>query len=170
MPPPPHMPLPMLWQCHRCLNVYRLSCTRRCLECSHTYCILASSQTKPINQGQECWRRTAMCTAKFDYVGWEQWGLWRRNTLGFSAVSQCGPMGCDKAFVKRTHNCWTDCDSPSQCHHRRYKLAAKASTRRPAELEELCQSSPLLQLTSLEGNEDEDEDSQSKALKKRAEP
>ncbi|KAI1187781.1 hypothetical protein F5B17DRAFT_398322 [Nemania serpens] len=96
MPLPPRTPRAWVWQCHRCLTVYRLGCTRRCLDCSHTY-----------------------------YIGWEQWGSWRRKVLGFEAAGRCDAKARDRAFLAKKHDCWIDCDSPSECCHRRFELAAE---------------------------------------------
>lgn len=46
--------------------------------------------------------------------------------LGFEAHGRCDPKARDRAFLKKRHNCWIDCDSPSECNHRRYELAAEA--------------------------------------------
>ncbi|KAI1173003.1 hypothetical protein F4777DRAFT_601125 [Nemania sp. FL0916] len=126
MPPPPRTPRAWVWQCHRCLNVYRLGCTRRCLDCSHTYCVGNATSSKQTTRGKKR-RRTqgAICGAEFDYIGWEQWGSWRRKVLGHEAAGRCDPAARDRAFLRRRHDCWIDCDSPSECCHRRFELAAE---------------------------------------------
>ncbi|KAI1424831.1 hypothetical protein F5Y12DRAFT_426686 [Xylaria sp. FL1777] len=125
MPPPPRTPRAWVWQCHRCLNVYRLGCTRRCLDCSHTYCI-SNPQGSRGPKKKKRRRETGLCGAEFDYVGWEQWGSWRRKVLGHEAAGRCETKARDRAFLKKRHDCWIDCDSPSECCHRRYELAAEA--------------------------------------------
>ncbi|KAI8634507.1 hypothetical protein F5Y19DRAFT_213465 [Xylariaceae sp. FL1651] len=126
MPPPPRTPRAWIWQCHRCLNVYRLGCTRRCLDCSHTYCVSADPKSERTSRGKKRRRPAGTCITEFDYSGWEQWGCWRRKVLGFEAVGRCKPNARDRAFIQKRHSCWIDCDSPSQCHHRSYELVAKA--------------------------------------------
>ncbi|KAI0550423.1 hypothetical protein F4679DRAFT_211050 [Xylaria curta] len=128
MPPPLRTPKAWVWQCHQCHSVYRLGCTRRCLDCSHTYCVVSStkqqqSSSSNNNRGKKRRRQqqTALCGAEFDYVGWEQWGSWKRKVLGY----ECEATARDRAFLAKTHNCWIDCDSPSECGHRRYELAAE---------------------------------------------
>lgn len=46
--------------------------------------------------------------------------------LGYEALGRCDPKARDKAFMRKKHDCWVDCDSPSECCHRRYELAAEA--------------------------------------------
>ncbi|GAW15149.1 hypothetical protein ANO14919_045580 [Xylariales sp. No.14919] len=130
MPPPPRTPRAWVWQCHMCLSIYRLGCTRRCLDCSHTYCVSnpnsSSSSLRPgTPRGKKRRRNTGLCGAEFDYVGWEQWGSWRRKVLGHEAAGRCEAEARDRAFLKKRHDCWIDCDSPSECCHRRYELAVE---------------------------------------------
>ncbi|KAI1748243.1 hypothetical protein F4782DRAFT_542936 [Xylaria castorea] len=130
MPPPPRMPKAWVWQCHQCHSVYRLGCTRRCLDCSHTYCVVSSKQqqqqSSSSNRGKKRRRQqTALCGAEFDYVGWEQWGSWKRKVQGYESTGRCDTTARDRAFLAKSHNCWIDCDSPSECGHRRYELAAE---------------------------------------------
>ncbi|KAI3323985.1 hypothetical protein HD806DRAFT_80453 [Xylariaceae sp. AK1471] len=126
MPPPPRTPRAWVWQCHRCMTVYRLGCTRRCLDCSHTYCVSVTPKSEKTSRGKKRRRQAGMCGAEFDYTGWEQWGSWRRKVLGYESLGRCEPKARDQAYLQKRHNCWIDCDSPSQCCHRRYELAAEA--------------------------------------------
>ncbi|KAI0185300.1 hypothetical protein EV127DRAFT_207554 [Xylaria flabelliformis] len=131
MPPPPRTPKAWVWQCHQCHSVYRLGCTRRCLDCSHTYCVVSSKQQQQQQSSSNKSRKrrrqqqTALCGAEFDYVGWEQWGSWKRKVLGYESTGRCDATARDRAFLAKSHNCWIDCDSPSECGHRRYELAAE---------------------------------------------
>jgi len=126
MPPPPRTPRAWVWQCHRCLNVYRLGCTRRCLDCSHTYCVSVNPQPEKTSRGKKRRRQTGgMCAAEFDYIGWEQWGSWRRKVLGYEAMGRCEQKARDRAYLQKRHDCYIDCDSPSECCHRRYELLKK---------------------------------------------
>ncbi|RYP53403.1 hypothetical protein DL768_001648 [Monosporascus sp. mg162] len=118
-PPPPPNPRPWVWQCHGCLTIWRLASTQRCLVCSHEYCTTA---TRPTGRGRGKKRRRgngAYCRAEFDYQGWEEWGAWRRKVLGRKTAQRSR----DRAFLDREHDCWLDCDYPSQCHHERARLA-----------------------------------------------
>ncbi|KAI0007514.1 hypothetical protein F4779DRAFT_500247 [Xylariaceae sp. FL0662B] len=127
-PPPPRQPYPWLWQCHACQTVYRLACTRRCLLCSHEYCVSARPPPSTSKRGRKR-RRAAprgMCASEFDYAGWAEWGAWRRKVLGLQGEDQ-GRR--DQAFVDRVHSCAQDCDYPSECHHERYRLASEARQR-----------------------------------------
>ncbi|RYP16077.1 hypothetical protein DL765_005335 [Monosporascus sp. GIB2] len=123
-PPPPPNPRPWIWQCYGCLTIWRLASTRRCLVCSHNYCTTTMRQT---GRGRGKKRRRGngafYCRAEFDYQGWEEWGAWRREGLGRGAVQR----NRDRAFLDREHDCWLDCDYPSQCHHERARLATVAA-------------------------------------------
>lgn len=83
-------------------------------------------------RGKKRRRDSGLCGAEFDYVGWEQWGSWRRKVLGFEAAGRSDPAARDRAFLGRTHDCWIDCDSPSECCHRRFELAAELHRTRNA--------------------------------------
>ncbi|KAI1826811.1 hypothetical protein F4861DRAFT_16223 [Xylaria intraflava] len=136
MPPPPRAPKAWVWQCHQCLTVYPLGCTRRCLECAHTYCMSNPQSRKGIRSKKHQRRRqSGLCAAMFDYTGWEQWGSWRRKVLGLEAAGRCEPRARDRAFARNKHDCWIDCDSPSQCFQRRYELAVEAMRKQAYFLE-----------------------------------
>ncbi|KAI1471938.1 uncharacterized protein F4812DRAFT_199782 [Daldinia caldariorum] len=144
-PPPPRQPFPWLWQCHSCDTVYRLGCTRRCLVCSHDYCL---SATPPKTSRGKKRRRSAMCVSEFDYNGWAEWGAWRRKVLGMEKHHE-------QDFLKETHNCMTDCNYPSECHHVRYRMRTEAFKRRLLDaLPEEPQSSPIV--ASVPINPDDD--------------
>ncbi|KAK1761551.1 hypothetical protein QBC47DRAFT_336060 [Echria macrotheca] len=88
--PAPPAPYPWIWRCHACRNIYRLSCTRRCLECNHTFCVISSSSSTSIPPEEESSstsssrrkrkERGGPCEAEFDYAGWAAWGSYRRRT------------------------------------------------------------------------------------------
>ncbi|KAI1636219.1 hypothetical protein F4809DRAFT_405293 [Biscogniauxia mediterranea] len=124
-PPPPRRPYSWLWQCHSCNMVYRLGCTSRCLVCSHSYCVSANPPSTT-GRGKKRRRSPGMCVSEFDYQGWAEWGAWRRKVLGIEAMGPTGAKKRERAFVTKTHNCWTDCDYPSECHHERYRIATEA--------------------------------------------
>ncbi|KAF2274840.1 uncharacterized protein EI97DRAFT_434745 [Westerdykella ornata] len=90
IPSPSPSPLRWLWQCHNCHRTYPLSVTRRCLEDGHFFC--AGTTTL------KCWRKSVnprsggrgnkarvlrhkACGSEFDYLGWKEWGRWRRGVL-----------------------------------------------------------------------------------------
>ncbi|KAI1084632.1 hypothetical protein F5B20DRAFT_575952 [Whalleya microplaca] len=62
-PPPPRQPYPWLWQCHACLTVYRLGCTRRCLQCGHEYCVSARPATSTSSTSTSTSTSTANSTS-----------------------------------------------------------------------------------------------------------
>ncbi|KAI2465621.1 hypothetical protein F4781DRAFT_408706 [Annulohypoxylon bovei var. microspora] len=127
-PLPPRQPFAWLWQCHSCNTVYRIGCTRRCLVCSHEYCVSASPPKA--TRGKKRRRASGMCASEFDYSGWAEWGAWRRKVLGLEAAGRAGQKQREQAFSTKTHNCVTDCDYPSECHHERYRLHTEALERR----------------------------------------
>ncbi|KAI1088712.1 hypothetical protein F5B19DRAFT_496109 [Rostrohypoxylon terebratum] len=130
-PLPPRQPYAWLWQCHSCSTVYRIGCTRRCLVCSHEYCVSASPP-KAV-RGKKRRRASGMCASEFDYSGWADWGAWRRKVLGLEVGGRAGERQREQAFCDRTHNCIVDCDYPSECHHERYRLHTEALERRMLE-------------------------------------
>ncbi|KAI0198836.1 hypothetical protein F4808DRAFT_246517 [Astrocystis sublimbata] len=161
MPPPPRTPRAWVWQCHHCRSIYRLGCTRRCLDCSHTYCVVSASahtahnsssstnsasnthssssstqsnsnsSTPPSpSRGKKRRRGASLCGAEFDYVGWVQWGSWKRKVLGYESTGRCDSSVRDAAFLERRHDCFVDCDSPSECGHRRFQIANEMLRKR----------------------------------------
>ncbi|KAI0384671.1 hypothetical protein F5Y04DRAFT_292995 [Hypomontagnella monticulosa] len=130
-PPPPRQPYPWLWQCHSCNTVYRIGCTRRCLICSHEYCV--SSDPPKTRRGKKRRRSSGMCASEFDYSGWAEWGAWRRKVLGYDSNGRSEKRQREQAFADRTHNCMIDCDFPSECHHERYRLHTEALEKRMLE-------------------------------------
>ncbi|KAI1480613.1 hypothetical protein F4774DRAFT_377882 [Daldinia eschscholtzii] len=144
-PPPPRKPFPWLWQCHLCDTVYRIGCTRRCLVCSHDYCL--SANPPKTTRGKKR-RRSAMCVSEFDYNGWAEWGAWRRKVLGMEKQRE-------QDFLKETHNCITDCNYPSECHHVRYKLRTEAFKKRLLHaLPEEPQSPPIVASVPMSPDDD----------------
>lgn len=95
-PSPPPTPLPWTWTCHRCSTRYNIAVTRRCLSCSHRFCLWHAPRHPPV------------CAVEFDYDGWRAWMRWRR-----SLAPQAGGPG-------RPRDCSLECDYPSQCLHARY--------------------------------------------------
>ncbi|KAF6808749.1 hypothetical protein CSOJ01_07320 [Colletotrichum sojae] len=130
-PIPPPDPQPWIWRCHACGTVFRLSCTRRCLECGHVLCTTAGAGRRG--------RRTRPCRMEFDYVAWAARGRWRRDIGAFSSSPKYedttagqrkrklppsweeedetarGRQEARPACPRR--NCWRDCDFPSQCRY-----------------------------------------------------
>lgn len=103
LPPEPVKPLSWIWQCHLCKSRYPLSATRRCLLDGHFYCSgdTRRPNLKKKNPGQSC-------SSEFDYIGWRDWGEWRRKVLcnlenGVGALP--GPKDCQS------------CEFPSQCRY-----------------------------------------------------
>lgn len=101
--PPPNKPLTWVWQCHLCKSRYPLSVTRRCLHDGHFYC---SGELDQRNINRK--KRGQSCSSEFDYLGWKEWGEWKRGmTKDFAhgTTEQKCLQGC------------TNCDFPSQCRH-----------------------------------------------------
>ncbi|KAK0723321.1 hypothetical protein B0T26DRAFT_603211, partial [Lasiosphaeria miniovina] len=84
--PPPEEPYPWLWRCHRCLILYRVSCTRRCLECNHEFCRMSGSS---LGVKTKKHRRSSAgpCRSEFDYTAWAAWGAFRRTTAIAAATA-----------------------------------------------------------------------------------
>ncbi|KAI1374804.1 hypothetical protein F4677DRAFT_424898 [Hypoxylon crocopeplum] len=153
-PPPPRQPYPWLWQCHSCNTVYRMGCTRRCLICSHEFCVSVDPSPKN-RRGKRRRRASGVCASEFDYNGWEEWGAWRRKVLGLGVVGQTEKRQRERAFAERTHNCITDCDYPSECHHERYRIHIEALQRNLLELiPEEPQSPSIVANASLSPDDD----------------
>ncbi|KAK7731799.1 hypothetical protein SLS53_008620 [Cytospora paraplurivora] len=60
--------------------VYRLSVTRRCLNCDHQLCFGEQSPTD-LNSKKRKRNRGGPCKAEFDYRGWSLYNSWRRTVL-----------------------------------------------------------------------------------------
>lgn len=90
-----------------------LSVTRRCLQDGHFYC---SGETDRPNLKKKKKRKGLSCSSEFDYIGWREWGEWKRRTL-----SNLENGGERKACAKDCQKC----EFPSQCRY--------ASTRTTAE-------------------------------------
>jgi len=103
LPPEPAKPLAWIWQCHLCKIRYPLSVTRRCLHDGHFYC---SGETDRPNLKRK--KRGQSCSSEFDYIGWREWGEWRRKFLGNlqnERKANLSTKGCQK------------CEFPSQCRY-----------------------------------------------------
>ncbi|KAI0854026.1 hypothetical protein F5Y00DRAFT_64960 [Daldinia vernicosa] len=150
-PPPPRKPLPWLWQCHSCDTVYRIGCTRRCLVCSHNYC-LSATPLKTLKGKKR--RRSGMCASEFDYNGWEEWGAWRRKVLSMETVSRTERQR-RQAFFHESHNCMVDCNYPSECHHVRHKVRSEEFRKTLLEaLPEEPQSPPIVASVPMSPDDD----------------
>ncbi|KAI9668463.1 MAG: hypothetical protein M1831_001217 [Alyxoria varia] len=137
---PSHQPLPWLWQCHLCARVQPLGVSRRCLEDGHYFCSGApQSPATPCADGnhhnnngtgkkrRRSRRMNRACASEFDYAGWTEVGKLRREAIAKSAAekktSAAGrwkkalvARGAGRrSGVERKHNCWFQCDYPSEC-------------------------------------------------------
>ncbi|KAI0180738.1 hypothetical protein GGR52DRAFT_521497 [Hypoxylon sp. FL1284] len=130
-PPPPRLPFAWRWQCHSCSTIYKIGCTRRCLVCSHEFCV---SATAPRSGTKRRRRANGTCASEFDYSGWADWGAWRRKVVGSDVGERSPKTQREQAFAARTHNCMRDCDYPSECHHERYRLHREAPEKRQLEV------------------------------------
>jgi hypothetical protein len=103
IPEPPTKPLAWVWQCHLCKSRFPLSVTRRCLQDGHFYC---SGETDRPNLKKK--KRGQSCSSEFDYIGWREWGEWKRQVLGNlenGVGTKICPEGCQ------------NCEFPSQCRY-----------------------------------------------------
>ena len=101
--PEPVKPLAWIWQCHLCRTRYPLGVTRRCLHDGHFYC---SGETDRPNLKKK--KRGQSCSSEFDYIGWREWGEWKRKVLGNlenGIEIKSRASGCQK------------CEFPSQCRY-----------------------------------------------------
>lgn len=101
--PEPTQPLSWIWQCHLCQSRYPLGVTRRCLLDGHFYC---SGEADRPNLKKR--KRGRSCSSEFDYIGWREWGEWKRKVLGTlenNIETRHVQKGCEK------------CDYPSQCRY-----------------------------------------------------
>ncbi|KAJ9160734.1 hypothetical protein NKR19_g2959 [Coniochaeta hoffmannii] len=115
--PRPLTPTPWRWQCHRCRTWYALSCTRRCLECSHTFCQeehptatalpTTTSPSSPRLRRQSLARRSRKsrrsgpCDSEFDFEGWAALGSWRRMAVTSAALRRRGRAHGDARRQKK---------------------------------------------------------------------
>ncbi|KAK7981221.1 Ammonium transporter [Apiospora arundinis] len=154
-PSPPRETFPFLWQCCSCYTIYRFSTTRRCLNCSHHYCTrevafgdsneFSSSGGSSSNKKRR--RKNKYCRSEFDYEGWAAWGAWRRgHALGIESTrpedADAEKRTREAKFVTKTHNCFTDCDFPSQCFHTQIRVLEdrmREAGREDDETEELTE-------------------------------
>ncbi|KAL7943724.1 hypothetical protein V8C42DRAFT_358960 [Trichoderma barbatum] len=128
---PPIKPGLWTWRCHECKRWYPLSCTHRCLHCSHVLCFAHKGTP---NEAKTC--KTA-----FDFTGWQIYNNWRRDVQEYKAsceesrarspaeATESAAAKADTAkssktdntliFVKMMHNgtydCTVHCEFPSQC-------------------------------------------------------
>ncbi|KAK5115692.1 hypothetical protein LTR62_000781 [Meristemomyces frigidus] len=125
-PPPPTQPLNWLWQCHLCTSVYQLGTTRRCLSDGHFFCA-GTTTVKTSRRSKKRITRHKACASEFDYRGWKDWGVWRREVEG----KVVGVGGCEgrKVLVAGKKDCWGRCDYPSECRWgKEYGVATPTAT------------------------------------------
>ena len=121
--PEPAKPLAWIWQCHLCKSRYSLGVTRRCLQDGHFYC---SSETDRPNLKRK--KSGQSCSSEFDYIGWREWGEWKRKVFG---TPENGVEARD--FRKDCEKC----EYPSRCRH----TAGHASAQSHAVNEERTEAS-----------------------------
>ncbi|KAH0365936.1 hypothetical protein KCU65_g5652, partial [Aureobasidium melanogenum] len=142
LPPPTRQPMKWLWACHICHRQYNLSVTRRCLDDGHYFCA-GTSVVRSRKDGTKKLRRHKACASEFDYAGWKDWGVWKRNLL-LLTQQQRQHSPCDSVFDDDSEDeveeitftasvvspivagdswrtatpikdCWNHCDYPSEC-------------------------------------------------------
>jgi hypothetical protein len=86
-----------LWACHLCNRQYNLSVTRRCLDDGHYFCA-GTSVVRSRKDGVKRLRRHKACASEFDYAGWKDWGVWKRNLLTLTEQQKQRNSPCDSVF------------------------------------------------------------------------
>jgi len=97
LPPPTRQPMKWLWACHLCHRQYNLSVTRRCLDDGHYFCA-GTSVVRSRKDGIKRLRRHKACASEFDYAGWKDWGVWKRNLLTLTEQQKQRSSPCDSVF------------------------------------------------------------------------
>lgn len=97
LPPPKRQPMKWLWACHLCNRQYNLSVTRRCLDDGHYFCA-GTSVVRPRKDGVKRLRRHKACASEFDYAGWKDWGVWKRNLLTLTEQQKQRNPPCNSVF------------------------------------------------------------------------
>ncbi|KAI4850454.1 hypothetical protein E4T44_02740 [Aureobasidium sp. EXF-8845] len=97
LPPPTRQPMNWLWACHMCRRQYNLSVTRRCLDDGHYFCA-GTSIVRCLKDGSRRLRRHKACASEFDYAGWKDWGVWKRNLLTLTEQQKQRNRPCDSVF------------------------------------------------------------------------
>ena len=100
----PIEPMTWVWSCHKCHTRYPLGTTRKCLHDGHLFC---GGTTVDKYTGKV--KRHRACGSEFDYIGWEEFGAWKRGTAGIKPISAASNAKSDK-------HCENQCDFPSACH------------------------------------------------------
>ena len=96
----PSKAMPWVWSCHKCHTQYPLGATRRCLHDGHYFC---GGSTVDKVTGRT--RKHRACGSEFDYIGWEDYGSWRRSNSAAQKPTTPGQKHCEH-----------QCDFPSACH------------------------------------------------------
>lgn len=104
--PPPKDPLLWIWTCHLCSSRYPLGATRRCLIDGHYYCS-GDSGSPSLQRNVKKKKRGQACSSEFDYVGWQEWGIWKQRV-----TETQHQIPTDKRDCKT-------CEYPSQCRYER---------------------------------------------------
>lgn len=123
VPPEPARPLAWIWQCHLCKSRYPLSATRRCLQDGHFYC---SGEADRPNLKKK--KRGLSCSSEFDYIGWREWGEWKRKVL-VSLENGVKTKHCAKGCEK--------CEFPSQCRYAMSRALAESTAVDPKGIDAL---------------------------------
>lgn len=91
--------MPWVWSCHKCHTRFPLGATRRCLNDGHRFCGGTS-----VDKVTGKIKRHRACASEFDYIGWEEFGSWKRYAVQHKPAN------------KSHKNCEHQCDFPSACH------------------------------------------------------
>lgn len=148
--PPSKPPALWYWRCKRCNTEYKISITRRCLDCTATG-YLGKSLSSPEARRRRIRRMNIVPLGNFHYEHWATYNDWRRFRNAYekdpsgwkrrTGRELKGSVGKERRalehrlkrkrrieiteerrtkFIKATYSCEKDCDYPSQCHQERW--------------------------------------------------
>lgn len=103
---PPRTPMTWSWVCHKCSTRFPLGTTQRCLFDDHQVCF--GRPVRPSNR-----KKSLACGTEFDYTGWQEWLMWRKNKQLWSASSSMASLRDESTMGSR--DCWAQCSYPSEC-------------------------------------------------------
>lgn len=117
LPSPPKNPLLWIWTCHLCRSRYPLGATRRCLVDGHYYCSGDNSASTQKNVKRR--KRGQACSSEFDYVGWEDWAVWKHKVTDIKRRASVDRLGVEVEKRPSALRGCVACEFPSQCRYKR---------------------------------------------------
>lgn len=117
---PPCTPMTWSWVCHRCSTRFPLGATQRCLFDGHRVCFGKSMKRFKKK------KKSLGCGTEFDYIGWQEWLLWKRNRPGLLISSSFDQVLVDED-AQTNRDCWALCRFPGECHRKARNSAVVAT-------------------------------------------